>query len=174
MRRRVIVLALVCLVTVPGCGGDDGGSGATDATTAAPPTRSAYIAQGDEVCRQANAQITASNAKIARINATATDAGQALADAAPIFAETYSDQRGHLAEFRALTPPAGDEQTVDRIVAGIEQQVALVGQAAKAAAAGDAAQLKTIGEQLGTTRVRVRALLQGYGFKECGRASESG
>ncbi len=125
------------------------------------------------MCRQTNARIAASNARIAQINRTATNAKQALADAAPVFAETYDEQRGSVERFKALTPPAGDEQTVDRIVSGIEQQVSLVGQASEAAAAGDVAQLQELAAQLRGTRPRVRSLLQGYGFKECGRAGGS-
>ncbi|HMS63083.1 MAG TPA: hypothetical protein PKD63_12460 [Solirubrobacteraceae bacterium] len=172
MRPRVTVLAVLCLAVVSGCGGDD--EPGTTGASAAAPTRAAFIAQGDAVCRQTNARIAASNARIARINRTATDAKQALADAAPVFAETYDEQRGSVERFRALTPPAGDEQTGDTIVAGIEQQVALVGQASEAAAAGDVAQLQELGTQLRSTRTRVRGLLQGYGFKECGRADGSG
>lgn len=175
MRPALALLAVLCLALATGCGGDDGpGTTGTTGTSATTPTRAAFIAQGDAVCRETNARIAASNARIAQINRTATDAKQALADAAPIFAETYDEQRDSVARFRALTPPAGDEQTVDAIVAGIEQQVSLVGQAAEAAAAGDVAQLQAVGAQMRSTRTRVRGLLQGYGFKECGRADGSG
>lgn len=159
---------MTSLVAASGCG-DDGGD-TTTTTTAAAPTRAAYIAQGDAVCRRTNAGIAATNARIAQINRTATDAQQALADAAPLLATTAKAQRASAAEFRALQPPAGDTAEVAAIVAGIDEQVALVGEVADAAAAGDVARIKTLGAQLRTTRDRVRGLLQGYGFKVCGRS----
>jgi hypothetical protein len=73
-----------------------------------------------------------------------------------------------VAKFRDLTPPAGDEETVDKIVAALEQQTALVGQAADAADSGNAERLSALGTEADATRTRVRGLLQGYGFRKCG------
>ena len=67
------------------------------------------------------------------------------------------------------------EETVDKIVAGLEQQVALVGQAADAAGAGESERFDEVASQMTGTRSRVRGLLQGYGFNECGSgASDAG
>ena len=116
-----------------------------------------------------NDKTAALNRRVDEIERTATDQAQALAEAAPLLAEAYDFQGDQLAEFRDLTPPAGDQEAVDRIVVGIEQQVALVGQIADAASAGDAERLAELGSQVAPLRTRVRGLLQGYGFEECGR-----
>lgn len=173
MRLGVLICVLLCVPAVAaGCGDDGGGStgSATTSASTAAPTRAAFVAQGDALCRRANARIAATNERIAQINRTATSADRALAEAAPLLAATYAEQRRYVAEFRALTPPAGEEETIDGIVAGIEQQVGLVGQVADAAQAGDVARVRTLGASLKTTRTRVRGLLQGYGFQVCGRA----
>jgi hypothetical protein len=165
MRAAAAVLVVSCLAVASGCGGDDANGGSDEART-----RAAYIAQADAICRRANAGIAATNARISQINRTATDAQRALSAAAPLLAGAAEAQRASFKEFRALTPPAGDADTVARMVAGIEEQVAVVGQVADAAAAGDVERMQTLGTQLPRTRDRVRSLLQGYGFKECGRA----
>jgi hypothetical protein len=166
--RAVAIAVLLGLSGAAGCGGDDGGERSATAATAG-PTRAAFIAEADALCRRTNAQIAATNTRITQINRTATSERQALEDAAPLLAETYDAQRASVAELRALEPPAGDEAAVTRIVAGVEQQVAAVGQVADAAQAGDAARVRALGEDLQTTRTRVRGLFQGYGFEVCGR-----
>lgn len=165
MRGTATVLAILCTVAVAGCG-DDGGSDGADGTA----TRASYIAAGDAVCRKANAGIAATNAKIAQINQTATDPRRALTDAAPLLAQTAKDQRGYVAEFRALPRPAGQDAAIDEILAGIGSQVTLVEEVAAAAAAGDVSRIQALGTRLRSTRDRVRGLLQSYGFTECGRA----
>lgn len=169
MRLLASALAVLCAAVAAGCGGTD-----ADDETAGAPTRAAYIAAGDAVCRKANAGIAATNARIAEINRTATDPRQALTDAAPLLAETAKDQRAYVAEFRALDRPAGEDAAVDEIVAGIGSQVTLVEEVADAAAAGDVERIQALGTDLRSTRDRVRDLLQGYGFTECGRADASG
>ena len=162
MNRPALALCLLVLA-VGGCGGDD------DEPSGNAPTRAEYIAAGDEICTQVNEKTAELNREVDEIERTATDQAAALAAAAPLLAEAYDYQRDQLAEFRDLTPPAGDEEAVDRIVAGIEQQVALVGKIADAASAGDAERLAELGSQVAPLRTRVRGLLQGYGFEECGR-----
>lgn len=169
MRLLAPVLALLCVGLAAGCA-DDGGGG----TTGEAPTRSAYIAAGDAVCRKANAGIAETNARIAQINRTATDPQQALTDAAPLLARTAKDQRASVAEFRALDRPTGEDAAIDEIVAAIGSQVTLVEEVADAAAAGDVERIQALGTRLRSTRDRVRGLLQGYGFTECGRADASG
>lgn len=167
MRLWVTVLAVLCAAVAAGCGGDDDSGGEAS-------TRAAYIAQGDAICRKANAEIAATNARINQIERSATSAGQALKEAAPLLQQTADDQRASVAEFRALSAPAEDEAQVEKIVAGITDQVELVGKLADAAQAGDAARVQALGAELAGTRDRVRSLFQGFGFAECGRAGGSG
>jgi ABC-type transporter Mla subunit MlaD len=157
----------VGLTAASGCGGDGDDAPTTAATSA--PSRAAFIAQADAVCRRTNERIAATNARITQINRTATSESGALADAAPLLAETHRTQQASLAELRELAPPAGDEQTVDEIVRGLEQQVATVGSVAEAARAGDAARVRSLGSELQDVRSRAAALLRGYGFRVCGR-----
>lgn len=161
---------LVLAIATSGCGGGDGGASATTggATSTAAPTRAAYIAQADAICRRTNERTAGTNEQIAEINRRATSTESALAQAAPILAEAYRSQRASVAEFRALPAPAGDAAAVDRVVAGIEEQVALIGRIADAADAGDAARMRALSAELKLTRARVRGLLQGYGFRVCG------
>jgi hypothetical protein len=169
---RVLAAAIAVslgLAGAAGCGGDDGAPGGAATGAAAAPTRAAFIAEADAVCRRTNVRIAATNARIAQINRTATSEREALAEAAPLLAETSAAQRESVGEIRALEPPDGDEAAVARIVAGIEQQVATVGQVADAARSGDAARVRALGAELQTTRTRVRGLFQGYGFEVCGR-----
>ena len=73
-----------------------------------------------------------------------------------------------MADFRELEPPPADRDIFERMAEALEQQAALVGRLADAAAAGDAARFVSVNGELETTRTRARGLLQGYGFRECG------
>jgi hypothetical protein len=156
---------LAVLVVLAGCGGDDDEEpGNRSGTVESAPTRAEFIAAGDAICEEVNDKVTSINDRVQRIEDSATSEEQALADVAPILAEAYDLQRDGVAEFRDLTPPPADEETVDKVVAGLEQQTALVGQIAEAADAGSAERLADLGSQLDATRVACAA---------CSRATAS-
>lgn len=166
---RIAALALLCLsIAAVGCGGDedepDSPAGTPASSSETAPTREEFIAQGDAICKDANEEI-------AEINSGETGAStleEGLEQLARVAADGYEVTRGYVGEFRDLTPPEGDEETVDKIVSGLEQQAGIIGQLADAADSGDTEQFQQITPQVQEIRNRVRSLLQGYGFDDCG------
>jgi hypothetical protein len=103
--RRASILVLPCLIggaLIAGCGGGDDSS-----STEAALSKSAYLAQGNAICRKADAQLSAEAKKTfgnsspsqAELSKFGTDT------AIPIIED-------ELAQLRALPAPTGDEETV--------------------------------------------------------------
>jgi hypothetical protein len=119
MLRRITALLAVALAAgliAAGCGDDDdettttsatttaGATGATGATGSAsgePLSQEEFIAQGDEICSKADAEIKGENdpAKVAE------------------------NIQGQIDGLRALTPPEGDEEQITQILDDAQEAV---------------------------------------------------
>jgi hypothetical protein len=124
MRGRSMVVLGAVAVAIAGCGGDDAG---TDNSSAARPTSSAasgesaakqaYIAKADAICRDANEKESALGAVgVDFVHHEQFDDPDFLADFTPIGAEA-------LRELKALTPPAGDEEQAEAVLAAIDRMI---------------------------------------------------
>ena len=159
----VVVLALV------GCGG--GG----DSDDVGPPqprdrpgeaaalSKPEFVERADAICMEARAAVKR-HEDAARAAARDEDA-EAVADALNGTAEEADEQVDRL---RAVTPPRGDEEIVDRYLTGIEDQIAVLRRAADAAERNDTSALNTLLQENQRASGEIRGLAQGYGFKECG------
>jgi hypothetical protein len=114
--RRASILLVPCLIAAAllvGCGDDD-----PDSTETA-LSKSEYLEQGNEICKQQDAEIAAV-------------AERTFGSSAPSQAELirFANDRAipqveeTISKLRALTPPAGDERTVKAIYEAAEEGVA--------------------------------------------------
>jgi hypothetical protein len=101
MRRHVVAFTgiLALALVGAGCGGDDA------------PSKSEYIADADAICKQGNTEIDAA------AEDTFTQGQQPSREEIVGFAEdeVIPNIQGQIDELRDLTPPDGDEDTVNAI-----------------------------------------------------------
>jgi hypothetical protein len=163
-KRRLVpaVLALFAIVLVAaGCGGGGSSSGSsTGGSTEADsgggaPTKAAFIKDADKVCTAAENELTAEVKEFAKEN-NIPIGGEGPSEAQQI--ELFQGvilpniaQQGE--EIAALTPPEGDESTIEELTSTLEDEV---GEAEKEGGLGEEA-------LAGATK-----LAKAYGFKSCG------
>lgn len=140
----VLGLLLAFAVVIAACGGDQALS------------KDEYIAQGNAICEDANAEFEAINLEFANL----PDASNPEEFAEPLMAD-FVDRvtavlEEQLADLRALAAPEGDEDLLAAIYDELEVVVRAIPQLAAAAAAGDPAAI----EQLTSTADRGHAGLR--------------
>ncbi len=167
------------MCVLAGCGGSDGpgaqtGNTAPAATSTADtgPTRAAFINEGDRICDKANREIAPLNKRYRRITQTAATEDEALAAVAPLLERGYRAMRTAAAEFGRLDPPRGDSEIAGEMTRALEEQAALLGRTVDAAEAGHMGRFRSLSEEVERTAIRSRGLMQGYGFRRCGRRTE--
>jgi hypothetical protein len=144
MRRAMRRAAAVVLVVVPLACGNLGGL-----------TKSAFITQGDAVCRRLTAE---SN----KIGEPTTQAG--IAD--------YLDQVLALAErartdMAKLDPPADGQRVKDALLSSLDDTIAKGRQARTAAARGDMQAVQDRLAEASTAALRANKQAKAYGFSDC-------
>jgi hypothetical protein len=167
MKNRIaLIAALVCAafaLAVAGCGGGDDSSSTTASSTTpagatgasgTPLTKDQFIQQADAICKQGNETIDAAASQVfGGQQPTAAQIEQfANETAIPAIQE-------ELDGISALTPPAGDEDEVQAILAAVGQGLDAVKQDPQQLAASDNA----------GPFAEANQLAQDYGLKVCGQ-----
>lgn len=108
----LLALALTGAAIFAGCGSDDSSSDSAEA-----PTKAEFITQADEICQDSIDTITSESEK--QLDEKSGDE-EVLA-----FAEdTYIPElNSEVEDLQALTPPEGDEETVDEMFSSLEDGV---------------------------------------------------
>ncbi|MGH2938967.1 MAG: hypothetical protein ACRDPE_12705 [Solirubrobacterales bacterium] len=169
MYKRKIAAALFCVlamaVVVAGCGGGsssstDGGStsgGSTEADSGgAAPTKAAFIREGDEICTDDENELNKEVEAFAKENNLDLSKEELSSDQeTELFQEVVlpniSEQAEELAE---LTPPEGDEETIEELTDTLSSEVE------EAEDAG--------GKPATDTLAGATKMAKAYGFKSCG------
>ncbi len=167
-------LAASLVLAVAGCGGDDGGTVITDVDALVPSTRD-YIVQADTICSNSDQGIqTEAEARfgIGADDFTVTPSGQIVFKpgrrptdrqierfGSQVVIPAFRDQ---LARLRALTPPAGDEATLESIFRAAERGIARL--QADPAIFNDSAGVRA-------ELAEAKRLGRRYGFFDCGTYS---
>jgi hypothetical protein len=164
-KRRLApaILALLAIVLVAaGCGGggsSSGGStggGSTESDSGGEaPTKAAFIKEADKVCASAENELTAEVKEFAKqnnipIGGEGPDEAQQIELFQGVILPNIAQQGEEIA---ALTPPEGDESTIEELTSTLEDEV---GEAEKEGGLGEEA-------LAGATK-----LAKAYGFKTCG------
>jgi hypothetical protein len=165
-RRRLsaaLLAALAIVLVAAGCGGGGSSSGGTTGggsteseTDGGAPTKTAFIKEADQVCGKAETELTK------EVKAFAKEEGIPLAGSeepseaqqTELFQQVILPNIGKQGEdLAALTPPAGDEATIEELTSTLEQEVT------------EAEEEGGLGEEAlaGATK-----LARAYGFKICG------
>jgi hypothetical protein len=171
-------LMVLVSVFVAGCGGSSSPGRSTAATTppgpstapaSAAPTRAAFIAQADRICRTSagllNAQQRTIDAALQADQTSDTPANRAALAAALRRDEILVTPQ--LNRLRVLAPVA-DRVVVGRYLASVASQIQLIEQFAVAVEKQDRPALNVIAQQLTQGKATATSLAQGYGLQVCG------
>ena len=176
---RLTASAVLVAMVLAGCGngGDEteateatAGSTAEAQTTVDTATKDEYIAQGDAIC----ADIQADAAELRRQAQELQAQSQELPEAEFIerAASFWGEQILLTASFRdqiaQLDPPPGDEEQVGQFLESIDDGLAIAREIEATLEGGDDIAASTV-EEYGQAVVRGNTLAQAYGFEVCGR-----
>jgi hypothetical protein len=151
------------ILTVPGS--EQGGGTTTSAESVPAPgvTKAEYIERADDVCAEAQPAIDAAE----RAAEEAANEGD-LETAADRFAEGLAESEREIAELRALEVPAGSEETLDRMYAGIEEANRLFRASIARLRVGQVAEFNAVGERARLAARDSRRIANRFGFQVCG------
>ncbi|MDP9189002.1 MAG: hypothetical protein M3O25_07110 [Actinomycetota bacterium] len=150
----VLALALTLGLVAAGCGDDDDGDGA-ETGGAEPLSKQEFIAQADAICAQGDAAIDAEGERFS---------GQENALEALVRTVIVPMTREQVAQIRALTPPAGDEQQITEILDQLDEGLDELNADPNLVAVPDGP----------ATILAARALAGAYGFQSCNRGGGAG
>jgi hypothetical protein len=136
-RLATALAALVALVAVvAGCGGggssssstggDSTGGGSTEADSAgAAPSKAAFIKEADKVCRDAENELTEEVTEFAKEHKIPLEKAEPSKDQqTELFQEVVLPNIARQGEeIAALTPPEGDEGTIEDLTSTLESEV---------------------------------------------------
>jgi hypothetical protein len=162
----VALLALVAVVA--GCGGGGSSTGSTGGGTTggetggstessgAAPTKAAFIKEGDEICTDDEAELNEEIEDFAKENNLDLEKDELSSDQeSELFQELVLPNIAKQAEdLAALTPPEGDEETIEELTD------TLAGEVEEAEEAG--------GKPAADTLAGATKMAKAYGFKSCG------
>jgi ABC-type glycerol-3-phosphate transport system substrate-binding protein len=174
LRKRSLVLALLAALAIAlvaaGCGGgggsssgstsdttaDSGGSSTESESSGPAPTKAAFIKEADAICSKADAVMTEEITDFAKENNIKIEEEEPSEDQeVEIFDAVVLGNIGRQAEeIAALTPPEGDEATVEDITDTLSTEVA---EAEEAGGIPDESTLEEASKKA-----------KAYGLKTCG------
>jgi len=159
-RRAPALALLLSAAALAGCGG--GGSASHG------PTRAAYIAKADAICRSAHAQTNDLISKIKALAPTLLIGGTAAAPSAPgLVAQLHAVAAADLARLRALAEPSGDHAAIAKFLDPLGSIVSAMGKALADLRAGHAVDAAALFSDAIPTAQAVRSAAVSYGFKAC-------
>ncbi|HEY0280072.1 MAG TPA: hypothetical protein VGC32_17550 [Solirubrobacterales bacterium] len=159
MKQVSLVLIVSLMLLAPAaCGGGNGES-----------VKGLYIEKGDAICRSFRDEHGDQEEELARI----AESGDFEI---PAQETRFSGLLGKLVvagqeegkEIKALEPPGGDQDIVDRWLEGAERANALFGEANEALEAGELSEFVRLFKEGADLSQASHAAAQGYGFEICG------
>jgi hypothetical protein len=168
MRRLSLVLGVLAVSVVAGCGG--GSTTVTQVrtqTSAAALSKSEYIAQADAICQQYNGVSDEFNKKLQELG-TNYSSQDTASQAAGLIRQAVDQLRPGVQALQSLQPPPQDAEALGTYVSTANAQLGTLLDLADAYDAFDARQIRSLLAQLQKNKARQQGLAEGYGFKVCG------
>jgi hypothetical protein len=159
---RRLLLASALSVALVACG-DSG------------PTREEYIAKADAFCKARNAEAKERNQKLQDIASAAKSEDEFFEKATPELEDGLEWTRDGQEEFKDIEPPEADKETIDKLVAATDDELAALEKVVDAARDRDLDRFTDIANEQSNIDDRANEIARDYGFKECGsQANEAG
>jgi hypothetical protein len=162
MTRVVLLVAVLLLV---GCGGDDGSSG-EGGIADKQPTRKEYLARGDAICADAQAELARLQPKIDQARAASGEEQTRLLE--EIWREQIRILDSFSSELKALGAPPGEEERVGEFVRSLDEGERLGREITSHVEDGEEPPRSLI-DDYAQAAYRGNALARAYGFKVCGK-----
>lgn len=160
-KLTVIALLIAASTLLSACGGGD-----VKATQADGPTRPAYIARVDALCRKVTKASQPTNRKLqALVNSSGTYSSR-LKKSTPLLQRTYDLQKGKLADVRAIKAPPKDVAQVDEVLSVSSKALEEFRGGIAIARRGDLKSFIDIAFDANGTRARAERLGTTYGFAQ--------
>jgi galactokinase len=132
------------------------------------PSREEYIAQADAFCEERNAEAKERNEKLQQIATEAHSEEEFMAKAAPELEDGLEWTRDGQEEFKGIEPPEADQETIDKLVATLDDEVAVLENVVEAVKQRDLERFTDLINEQENIDDRANEIAQDYGFKECG------
>jgi hypothetical protein len=159
---RRLLLASALSVALVACG-DSG------------PTREEYIAKADAFCKERNTEAKERNQKLQEIATSAKSEDEFFEKATPELEDGLEWTRDGQEEFKDIEPPEADKETIDKLVAATDDELAALEKVVDAARDRDLDRFTDIANEQSNIDDRANEIARDYGFKECGsQANEAG
>jgi hypothetical protein len=158
------VLPLVAALALAGCGGD--GGSAEEGIADEQPTKKQYLARGDAICADAQAELARLQPKIDKARAASGDEQAGLAE--EIWREQLEILDGFSSEIKALGAPAGDEERVGEFVRSLDEGEEQGREILDHVEDGEEPPQELVNDYA-QAAYRGNALARAYGFKVCGK-----
>jgi hypothetical protein len=162
MTRVVLLVAVLLLV---GCGGDDGSSG-EGGIADEQPTKKQYLARGDAICADAQAELARLQPKIDQARAASGEEQTRLLE--EIWREQIRILDSFSSELKALGAPPGDEERVREFVGSLDEGERLGREITSHVEDGEEPPQSLVNDYA-QAAYRGNALARAYGFKVCGK-----
>jgi hypothetical protein len=178
--RRATVLALLSAALAAfGCGDSNDDDAPSREAGGAPPTKSEYIAQADEICARDRAEFASGlrhgglrrDARLGRETDQADNSPE-YRRAADLLQEGTDNWETQIEELRAITPPAGDKRVIDDWLDAGAQAVAVRARAVDPLRSGDTVTAQEFAERSRSLDTKADGIATRYGFEVCGQADD--
>jgi hypothetical protein len=176
---RLVMPAVLVAAVLTGCGNggeetettEGAASSTTEArTTVDTATKDEYIAQGDAICADVQADAAELRRRAQELQAQSQELPEAefLKRAASFWGEQIRVTESFRDQLAQLDPPPGDEEQVGQFLESIDDGLAIASEIEATLEGGDDIATSTV-EEYGRAVARGNTLAQAYGFEICGR-----
>lgn len=168
-----IVLSVLLLTLVAGCGGSSSSSSPTGESRSAGGelTKAEFIEQGDAICEESHKRGAAYEEEVEEL-VKGGNTPKAKVGVATVLKDSLPVAEGFQKEFAELTPPAEDQPTIDHIEELQKETFENSEELAEALEEGEEAKVEEVEARAEKEKATERGLDQGYGFKVCGQEEE--
>jgi hypothetical protein len=163
--RKGCVPVLVLLLAGCGGGGNGGSPNAESGVSDKKPTKKDYLARGDAICADAQAELARLQPKIKQASAASGDKQTELA--AEIWREQITILDNFSSEIKALGAPAGDEERVREFARSLDHGERLGREITGHLEDGEKPPQSLL-DEYAQAAYRGNTLAAAYGFKVCG------
>ncbi|MGO8905949.1 MAG: hypothetical protein ACLQMH_10045 [Solirubrobacteraceae bacterium] len=170
LKRSALVVTLAALVGT-GCGTTSTQTVRVPTTSAATPvpTRAGFIAQADEICQTAQTQLTPLKARVEALQGQ-TPSSSIYKTLGTLLREDVTISRAVEKKLQALPQPPADAATIEKILAGLSEEITDKNNAANAVANEETSAIEADSTADKKAKAYDEGLAQGYGMKVCGRS----